>query len=213
MTTVQFLDFPAFSNTPLITEPFPYLIVPNFIRQENLSLVHQDFPKMKKPGSYPVSLLRYGKNFRDLLAQVRGPELQTAIAEKFGISLAGLPTMVTVRGHSQQRDGRIHTDTKSKIISVLIYLNPSWEEKGGQLRLLRNGNDIEDVITEIPPVEGTLLAFKVSANSWHGHKPFVGQRRVIQLNYVINKAVIRKEVFRHYLSAITKRFKKSSHEY
>jgi SM-20-related protein len=53
-------------------------------------------------------------------------------------------------------------------------MNPSWENAGGRLRLLRSGTDLDDVILEVPPVEGTLLAFKRSYISWHGHKPVFG---------------------------------------
>ena len=54
----------------------------------------------------------------------------------------------------------------------------SWEQSAGRLRLLRSATDLNDVITEVPPVAGTLLAFKRSDNSWHGHEPFGGERRV-----------------------------------
>ena len=51
-------------------------------------------------------------------------------------------------------------------------MNESWEEAGGRLRLLRSANNLNDIIVEVPPVSGTLLAFKRSNNSWHGHEPF-----------------------------------------
>ena len=113
--------------------------------------------------------------------------------------------MITVRGRCGTRDGNIHTDAVTKIITVLIYMNPTWEQSGGCLRLLRSPDDIEDVIIEIPPIEGTLLAFRRSDNSWHGHKLFVGPRRVIQFNWVTSQSVERREVFRHRLSAWVKK--------
>ncbi len=113
--------------------------------------------------------------------------------------------MITVRGRCGTRDGNIHTDAVTKIITVLIYMNPTWEQAGGCLRLLRSPNDIEDVIVEIPPVEGTLLAFRRSDNSWHGHKLFIGPRRVIQFNWVTTQGVERREVLRHRVSAWMKK--------
>jgi hypothetical protein len=71
--------------------------------------------------------------------------------------------------------------------------------------LLRSGTDIEDVIVEVPPDEGTLICFRRSDNSWHGHKPFVGPRRVIQMNWVTSQRVLRYEASRHRLSAALKR--------
>jgi hypothetical protein len=127
-------------------------------------------------------------------------------AEKFGIDLTGRPVMVTVRGQSGTRDGNIHTDAATKLITALIYMNPHWEESGGCLRLLRSPTDIEDVIIEVPPSEGTLVAFRRSDNSYHGHKPFIGPRRVIQLNWVSSRTVQRREIWRHRLSAWMKQF-------
>ena len=84
-------------------------------------------------------------------------------------------------------------------------MNPKWEESGGRLRLLRSGTDLEDFILEVPPEEGTLLCFRRSENSWHGHKPFVGPRRVIQMNWVTSQKVLRYENRRHRLSAVLKK--------
>jgi hypothetical protein len=54
---------------------------------------------------------------------------------------------------------------------------------------------------------GTLLAFRRSNNSWHGHKPFAGPRRVIQFNWVTSEAVVRREQNRHRFSAWMKKLR------
>jgi SM-20-related protein len=199
------LDLAAFRATPLIRQPFDYLIVPGFIKPEARAAIHADYPRIDSPGSFPVAGLSYGPAFRALLEALEGPEMRAAFAEKFGIDLTGRPTMVTVRGQSGTKDGHIHTDALTKIITVLIYMNPQWEDAGGRLRLLRSAHDLDDVIVEVPPVEGTLLAFRRSDNSFHGHKPFVGPRRVIQLNWVTDHATVRREVLRHHVSAWMKK--------
>jgi hypothetical protein len=51
-----------------------------------------------------------------------------------------------------------------------------------------------------------LISFRRSDNSWHGHKPFVGPRRVIQMNWVTSQKVLRYENGRHRLSAALKKF-------
>ncbi len=113
--------------------------------------------------------------------------------------------MITVRGHCARRDGRIHTDSTDKIVTCLLYLNDSWAEDGGRLRLLRNGHDIDDDITEMPPNGGTFVAFRRSDNSWHGHLPFEGPRRYVMFNWVRSEAVLMKNLGRHTLSARLKR--------
>jgi hypothetical protein len=199
------LDLAAFSSTALVRQPFEYLIVPGFIRPEARAAIHADFPLIERPGSFPVSELTFGPAFRSLLAALQGSEVCRAFSVKFRIDLSRRPTIITIRGRCGTRDGNIHTDTPSKIITALIYMNPLWEESGGRLRLLRSAHNIEDVLVEIPPTEGTLVAFRRSDNSFHGHKPFIGARRVIQLNWVNGRATEFRELFKHRASAWVKR--------
>jgi SM-20-related protein len=198
------LDFAAFRSTHLIREPFPYLILPGFVKPEALAGVHTDYPRIDHSGSFPVEELKYGPAFAGLLKSLTGPEMRAAFEEKFGIDLKDRPTMITARGRCGTRDGNIHTDAVTKIITVLLYMNPHWESGGGCLRLLRSANDIEDVLAEVPPVEGTLVAFRRSDNSFHGHKPFIGSRRVIQLNWVTDRGTVGREILRHRASAWVK---------
>ncbi len=200
-----FLDLDAFTATPLSREPFPYLIVPGFLKRAALDAIAEDFPRIAKPGSFPVSELRFGPHFGILLSELEGAAMRAACAAKFAIDLAGRPTMVTVRGRAQRKDGRIHSDSKTKLLTVLIYMNEKWEAPGGRLRLLRSPTSLADYVAEVPPIEGTLLAFAVTPHSWHGHEPSEGERRSIQLNWVTNEAVLRHEQARHRLSARLKR--------
>jgi hypothetical protein len=199
------LDLAAFSATALVRQPFEYLIVPGFIRPEARAAVHGDYPRIESPGSFPASELTFGPAFASLLEALQGPAVRRAFAEKFQINLSDRPSMITVRGRCGLRDGHIHTDTRSKLITALIYLNPKWEQAGGCLRLLRSAHNIEDVVVEVPPMEGTLLAFRRSDNSFHGHKPFVGERRVIQLNWVTGRGIEFRELLKHRASAWAKR--------
>jgi SM-20-related protein len=199
------LDLAAFRATPLTREPFPFLVVPEFIKPRARATINADYPRIDSPGSFPVAGLTFGSGFQELLNDLRGPAFQAACEEKFDIDLSGRSTMITVRGRCGTRDGNIHTDAVSKIITVLIYMNSNWEQSGGRLRLLRSAHDIEDAILEVPPTEGTLVAFRRSDNSFHGHKLFIGPRRVIQFNWVTNQGFRRREIFRHRVSAWMKK--------
>jgi SM-20-related protein len=200
-----YLTLEAFERTPLISEPFAHVIVPGFVAEDGRAALARDFPRIDQPGSFPVGELRFGPAFRAFLDELEGPALRAAMARKFGLDLAGRPTMVTVRGQARPADGRIHTDTPSKLITVLIYMNEAWEAPGGRLRLLRRRDDLDDAVAEVPPAAGTLLAFRVTPHSWHGHKPASGPRRVVQLNWVASAGVVRRERLRHGLSARVKR--------
>lgn len=202
---MHFLDLAALAQAPLAQEPFPWLVVPGFIPGPARAALARDYPDIAEPGSFPLGDLRFGPAFAAFIAELESPALRAAFAEKFAIDLTDRPTMITVRGQARAADGRIHTDTRSKLITVLIYMNDSWEAAGGRLRLLRSPDNLEDVIAEVPPAAGTLLAFRVTPHSWHGHAPISGPRRVVQLNWVESARVVRRERLRHGLSARVKR--------
>ena len=204
---LSMLDLERFRNTPLTSEPFQFLIVPEFVRAEARLAIDKDYPEVARPGSFPLREVTYGPGFATLIEQLRSDEFRQAFEEKFNVNLANRPDMITVRGRCSEKDGKIHTDSETKIITILIYMNPAWEPSGGRLRLLRSANNLDDVILEVPPTEGTLLAFRRSNNSWHGHKPFAGPRRVIQFNWVTSEAVVRREQNRHRLSAWMKKLR------
>jgi hypothetical protein len=112
--------------------------------------------------------------------------------------------MITVRGRCAAKDGRIHTDTPTKLITVLIYFNDQWEASGGRLRLLRSPTDLDDVIGEVPPDLGTMIAFRRSDKSFHGHEPYEGVRRYVMINWMTNDFAAKRELLRHRVSARAK---------
>jgi hypothetical protein len=201
----DYLRLEALRATPLVSEPFPHLVVPGFVGEAGLAKINADYPQIASPGSFPTDQLVFGKAFAALLDELEGDRFREACAEKFGVDLSGRPTITTVRGRCDLGDGKIHTDSKTKIITVLIYMNSRWEEAGGRLRLLRSARDLNDVILEVPPVGGTLLAFRRSNNSWHGHEPFSGERRVIQFNWLTSQGNRQIAMLRHQTSASLKR--------
>lgn len=194
-------------STPLSRDPFDHVVVPGFIREEALADVYRDYPDVGRPGSYPVQSVQFGPAFARVLEEIQSPAMTAALGEKLDIDLSGKPTMVTVRDRCRARDGQIHTDSSGKVVTVLIYMNPPWEDTGGRLRLLRGPDDIEDYAAEIPPDEGTMLAFRCTPDAWHGHKSFEGRRRAIQLNWVVGDGYLKREQRRHRISAFFKRLK------
>lgn len=201
------LDLDALRGAALQSDPFDHLIVPRFIAGDALAAIGQDFPDNMGPGSYPLSSLRFGPAFRRLSEDIQGGAMSRALGEKFDLPLTEHPTMITVRGQCRASDGKIHADSAGKLVTVLLYINDGWSAQGGRLRLLRSPDDIEDFSVEVPPDAGTMLAFRCTRNAWHGHMPFEGPRRSLQLNWVRDAGYLRKEQFRHRVSAF---FKKAS---
>jgi hypothetical protein len=199
--SLELLDLQRLRAAPLLRDPFDFIVVEEFLRRDALSSLVADFPEIRRHGSFPVDTLAYGPAFARLVAALTGAELRHAIEEKFGIDLRHRPTLLTVRGRSDGKDGRIHTDSASKIITLLLYMNPVWERAAGRLRLLRSSGDLEDYAREVAPLAGTMLAFRRSERSFHGHHPHVGERRSLQLNWVTDQSVVRRELGRHRWSA------------
>ena len=199
------IDVDAVRGAAVVADPFPYLMVPGFVKPDAIEAIERDFPKVGHAGSFPLPTLAYGPAFQAFMDAIRGPEFTAAVAQKFGIDLSHRPTMVTVRGQSSARDGQIHTDSTTKLITVLIYMNGRWESPKGRLRLLRSATDLDDVVAEVPPDEGTLLVFRNQPNAWHGFEAFEGPRKVIQLNWVTNARVVWWEQTRHKISAFFKK--------
>ena len=198
-------DLKTFRATPLSKTPYEHLVIPGFIRSEALKRINADYPTIQESGSFPLAKLKFGAGFQAMVDALESDEFRQAFAEKFAIDLSGRPTTITVRGRCAAGNGSIHTDSASKIITILLYTNSTWDNPGGRLRLLRSGSDLNDFAVEVQPAEGTLVAFLRSDRSWHGHLPFIGERRVIQFNWVTTKGNQRIAMIRHGVSATIKR--------
>jgi hypothetical protein len=202
------LQYDALRATPVAQEPFPHVVVPGFVLPSELPALLADLPEMSRGGSFPPESLRLGPLAQALIRGLEGPIFRESIAGLFGLDLAQAPIMITMRGRTREKDGRIHCDSTAKRVTVLLYLNQetdAWERQEGCLRLLRGPDDIENYAVEVPPVNGTLLVFPNGPTTWHGHRTFVGQRYAIQLNYMTNDDAARSELRRHRVSALVKR--------
>ncbi len=197
------IDLDAFRAAPLVTDPYDFVCVPGFVRAEALDAINRDYPKVDKPGSIPLGIFPHGPAFQGLIDALRGPELCAAFEEKFRLDLRKYPQMFTVRGMCRASDGKIHPDSASKVVTVLVYMNPPWEASGGRLRVLRSPR-LDDYVAEVPPNQGTLLAFRRTDTSWHGHESFEGSRRAVQMNWVRGQRYIWLEQWRHRLGAWVK---------
>jgi hypothetical protein len=198
------LDLETFRATPLRLSPYEHLVIPGFVKPDALREINADYPKIEHSGSFPLDSVKFGAGFQKLVDALESEEFRKAFEEKFQIDLSNRPTTITVRGRCGSGDGKIHNDSASKIITVLIYMNPSWENSGGRLRLLRSKDTIDDVAFEVPPSDGTLVTFLRSDHSWHGHLPFSGERRVIQFNWVKDNDSQWVSLLRHRVSASVK---------
>lgn len=178
------LNFEAFDRAPLRHDPCDYLVVPQFVEPAALAAINRDYPAICEPGNFEPEAYSYGPAFADLLAELRGAETKQRFAAKFGLDIREFPLQLTVRKYSHVDDGNIHNDSKTKIITVLIYFNETWPHQGGRLRLMRSPKSLDDYQAEVEPSGGTMLAFRRSETSYHGFYPVEAERRSVQMYWV-----------------------------
>ena len=53
---------------------------------------------------------------------------------------------------------------------------------------LNSDKSFDDCAAEVLPLFGTFVAFVRRDDSWHGHKPFIGERRVVQTAWLRSEA-------------------------
>tara|TARA_A200000113_G_scaffold45312_1_gene36765 strand:+ start:2082 stop:2708 length:627 start_codon:yes stop_codon:yes gene_type:complete len=201
---MQLLDKNQLNLAKVDNNFFPYFHVENALSNflDSSDLV-KDFPDIDSGGSFPSDNLKEG-DIKKLVEELEGDEFKAILENKLGVNLKDAEVITTLRGFSRFKDGKIHTDSQSKIVTVLLYLNKNWDNEIGNLRLLKKNNDLDNYIQEISSEYGNLVAFKVTDNCWHGFMPFEGKRLSIQLNYIYPKSLNIHKI-RHKLSASFKK--------
>ncbi|GAB5377344.1 MAG: hypothetical protein AcusKO_38060 [Acuticoccus sp.] len=166
-------------------EPYDFLLGSDMLPADRIEALSQDFPDLRKQGYLTVDDVPMSERFRAFIAELEGPELTEALSKRFGLDLHPYPRITTIMKRSHPKHGAIHTDGESKVMTMLVYMNEDWAtDSGGRLRVLHNGTDFEPYAMEVPPTMGTVFAFLRADNSWHGHKPFDGERRVVQVAWI-----------------------------
>ncbi|MGY6246596.1 2OG-Fe(II) oxygenase [Bosea thiooxidans] len=187
-------------------QPYNYLVASDVILPGAVDGLRSDFPDIRETGFFPEEDVERRGAFAKLLEEMKGREMSEIVSEKLDIDLVDKPKMITIRKLSAAKDGRIHTDSESKIATLLVYLNDAWQDSpSGRLRVLRNGTDFENMAEEISPVTGSLFAFRRADNSWHGHTSFVGERRVVQMTWLRSQEDVDRKKSRGSLSHFFKK--------
>lgn len=195
------IDLEAIWEAHVNERPFKFFVAGNILHAPDLKQLSEDFPRIEKPGAFPLQELEYGPSFTRLIEEFRSKNFTYALGKKFLINLTLKPLFISVRGHSRLSDGKIHTDSKSRVVSCALYLNDEWQEDAGRMRMLRNSKSYNRPYAEVPPNAGTLVAIRRSDRSWHGHLPYEGQRRCIMFNWMWSRNMREVERLRHRMSS------------
>jgi hypothetical protein len=196
----------AIRGSTYASEPYPHFLGSGFLRAEAIDDLRRDYPPITKAGYLTVDDIPLAGSFKTLIDELESPELTEVLSERFGLDLSPFPRLTTVRRVSQGNDGRIHTDGPSKVMTMLVYMNDSWEaSEDGRLRVLYDGTHFEPYACEVPPTMGTVFGFLRSDHSWHGHKPFTGERRVVQTAWIADADELDRKKRRNTFAKMLKR--------
>jgi hypothetical protein len=177
-------------DTMVQQDPFPFMVAHGQLPDDARGDLERDFPRYASAGFFPYDQGECGPSVNALISDMTSPAFASAIGQRLGIdNLDQFPTLVTLCRLLNKRHGTIHTDSKSKVATALIYLNPQWPDTSdGCLRFLHKIDDIDSTVTpELAPLYGEFAVFKRCENSFHGHLPYEGERRVIQVAWLTSE--------------------------
>ena len=205
-TSYSCLNIDAIREARIGRSPYNYLVASNIIQPQIIPKLRNDFPDIREPGFFPEEDITAMGAFLQLLDEMKSKEISEIASEKLDIDLVDKPKMITIRKLSAVKDGRIHTDSESKIATLLVYLNDSWQDSAaGRLRVLYDGTNFENMAEEISPIVGSMFAFRRADNSWHGHTSFVGERRVVQMTWLRSQEDVERKKKRGSFSHVLKK--------
>src|ERR1700761_4331679 len=195
-------------DTDIRLEPFPFMIAHGQLPDDARNNIDRDFPRYTSAGFFPYDSSDCGPTVNTLVQNLTTPEFASAVGRRLGIeNLGQYPTLVTLCRSLNKRHGTIHTDSKSKVATALLYLNTQWPDTSdGCLRFLSKIDDIDDMVApELTPLYGEFAVFKRCDNSFHGHLPFEGERRVIQVAWLTSEEEKLRKTKRGKFSRVFKR--------
>jgi Rps23 Pro-64 3,4-dihydroxylase Tpa1-like proline 4-hydroxylase len=170
-------------------DPFPHIVIDNFLPPEILDSILEDFPK---PGG--MEWWTFNNNNEIKLGsknEVQIPQIARNVLQELnsGYILDWLEVLTSVPGlvadtrliggglHQIQRGGKlgIHVDfnieSRTKLarkLNLLIYLNKDWNDDwGGHLELWNN--DKTQCVQKIAPIFNRCVIFNTTGKPWHGH--------------------------------------------
>ncbi len=199
------LDEEEIAVAKLRHEPYEFAFVEHAIDPRYKDAVLADAPPIPDRGSYGLPDLRYGPKFGAVVQDLLSERFRRLVEQKFDMDLSPYPPCIVMMGNTtgHYNEGYAHPDSKHKIVTVLVGFSREWPYERGRLRVLRS-SDRNDYAFEFAPEFGRMLMFRVCDHSWHGFLPQKGQRMSLQLCYVDSEWYVRREYWRHSISAYAK---------
>jgi Rps23 Pro-64 3,4-dihydroxylase Tpa1-like proline 4-hydroxylase/glycosyltransferase involved in cell wall biosynthesis len=178
------------------SNPFPHIVIDNFLQQEILSTVIEEFKSYEDWGSDNTDYSKehqvnkffapWREGGQDMLPEKIKSVLNYLNSEEFLKTLeclTGINNLIpdtTFAGggmHKIESRGKlsVHVDStqhyatkKYRRINLLVYLNEIWEDEwGGSLQLW--DKDVKTLVKEIHPILNRAVIFNTGKDTYHGH--------------------------------------------
>lgn len=170
-------------------DPFPHIVIDNFVKEEELDKVEAGFPKVGDEGW--INYLHFNENKHGLNKMEAIPEAPRALIQElntpkfvdFLSELTGINNLIadtSLEGGGLHQSGRggflnIHADFTvhphkrkwQRRVNILIYLNKDWkEEYNGHLELWTR--DMKRCAAKVLPIFNRCVIFNTDFDSYHG---------------------------------------------
>lgn len=181
---------PEMSKAYSSANPFPHIIIDNFLESDSANRITEEFPKIDS-GEWinylHINENKYGKNkVENLSTNIKSllKDLNSERLIKFLSTLSGINNLLpdySYEGgglHQSKRGGflNIHTDFTvhphnmnwRRKLNLLIYFNKEWKDSyGGHLELW--DKKMKKCVQKILPIFNRAVIFTTDEFSWHGH--------------------------------------------
>jgi Rps23 Pro-64 3,4-dihydroxylase Tpa1-like proline 4-hydroxylase len=230
-TTFRFIDLEYWKNqteqlkkTYSTDNPFPHIVIDNFLRPDELAKAEKEFPPIDDAGwihYLHFNEKKHGLNKMEMIPlECRGliQELNSPAFIAWLSEITGIPNLLpdeSLEGgglHQSKRGGflNIHADFTvhphkrnwRRRVNVLVYLNKNWEEEyKGHLELWTR--DMKRCAAKISPIFNRCVIFNTDYDSFHGVPEVINcpenmTRKSLALYYFTEEKVMPKKVNTNY---------------
>jgi hypothetical protein len=178
-------DLSAIGLTPLVREPFEFVIVPKFAPAKTVEWIANNWPDLGRSGGVPVESVPLNQVMRTVIESFESDEFRDVVAAKLGVDLTGKRRVIKLYDRCRG-PGPIHVEPPPNIAKILFYPNVSSgteSESDSCMRFTRGPDSLNDFVAEILPVAGTLAAFRCRPNAWHGRAAHFGRRKILEIRW------------------------------
>jgi len=194
------IDLNRISQHRLETEPYRWAVIDGLFSPADADGLAATFPRdhFKRLADYggekdfeyeARSLIGMGEQsiarpkklsspWRALANDFLSPAYRAAMSSVTGCDLCTAPFEVNVFHYPPGGSLGAHLDLRDKIVTHVLYFNPSWNDAdGGCLSILRS-SDPRDMVRTVSPVVGNSAVLVRSDDSWHAVSPVVKSCRL-----------------------------------